>query len=69
MKNKLIAAIISICVIGGVGTTIFLGQKSENSNELSKNKMLQEKNIEDGSLKENSKSQKKCSRERSKINK
>lgn len=58
MKNKLIAAIISICVIGGVGTTIFLGQKSENSNELSENKMLQEKNIEDGSLKENSKSQK-----------
>ena len=58
MKNKLIAAIISICVIGGVGTTIFLDQKSKNLNELSKNKVLQEKSIEDSSSKEDSKAQK-----------
>ena len=58
MKNKLIAAIISICVIGGVGTTIFLDQKSKNLNELSENKVLQEKSIEDSSSKEDSKAQK-----------
>lgn len=58
MKNKLIAAIISICVIGGVGTTIFLDQKSKNLNELSENKVVQEKSIEDSTSKEDSKAQK-----------
>ncbi|SCJ96876.1 uncharacterized protein%2C YkwD family [uncultured Clostridium sp.] len=57
MKNKVIAAIIAIFVIGGVGTTVFLDQKSKNLNESSENKVIKEKSVEDNSLKDNSKVQ------------
>lgn len=58
MKNKLVAIIISICVIGGIGTAVFVDQKSKSSNELSENKVAQEKNIEDSTLKQEDKAQK-----------
>ena len=47
MKNKLIAAIISICIIGGLGAAIVLGSKVDDSSNLADKKVIQEKSIEE----------------------
>lgn len=55
MKNKLIAIIISVCVIGGIGTAIAMSSKENDSKGLANN-VVQEKSIDNN--KDDNKSQK-----------
>ena len=51
MKSKLIAGIISICVIGGAGVAIVMNSQENSSNNLSNNNVVQERSINNTKVK------------------
>ena len=46
MKKKLIAIILSLCTVGGIGTAIALSSNSNNAVVIENNKMVQEKTVD-----------------------